>query len=131
MDAKTKNKIINALRRLSFAHTARNIAKNLQKIDKATFECEHCGIYCYEGKSTKNFLSLKVEYGDRIIQSKVHLDHEPPVVPVSGWDNWDGFVNRLFCDEDSFQVLCPECDEIKTTEEKKKRMEFKNGIKKS
>jgi hypothetical protein len=130
MDAKTKNKIINSLRRLSFAHSPRNEAKNLYKIDKATFQCEHCGIYCYEGKSDKNFQELQEKYGNQIIRGKVHLDHEPPVVPVEGWDNWDGYLERMFCDATGFQCLCEDCDEKKTTVEKALRMKYRQEKKK-
>lgn len=45
------------------------------------------------------------------------MDHIEPVVPESGWDSWDGYIERLFCNEDGYQVICKSCHKKKTASE--------------
>ena len=48
----------------------------------------------------------------------VQVDHISPVVdPSRGFENWDVFIARLFCDRDNLQVLCTACHKLKTSEE--------------
>lgn len=48
----------------------------------------------------------------------VQVDHISPVVdPSRGFENWDVFIERLFCDRDNLQVLCTACHKLKTSEE--------------
>lgn len=55
----------------------------------------------------------------------VAVDHKEPVVPVTGWDSFDGFICRLFCPSTGLQVLCKPCHKEKTNEENKVRRENK------
>lgn len=59
------------------------------------------------------------------------LDHIVPVVPVTGWTNFDDYLDRMFCDQSNFQVLCEECDTKKCLDEgqvrKKKRKKKKSS----
>ncbi len=49
----------------------------------------------------------------------VFVDHEPPVIdPRTGFTTWDSFVNNLYCEEDSLQILCKECHDTKSKEER-------------
>jgi len=49
----------------------------------------------------------------------VQVDHTIPVIdPVKGFESWDVFVDRLFCDMENLAVLCKPCHKIKTNEEK-------------
>ena len=53
---------------------------------------------------------------------EVQVDHLHPVVdPVVGFVNWDVFIERLFCEEETLQVLCSMCHTKKTKEEKQQR----------
>jgi hypothetical protein len=52
---------------------------------------------------------------------EINMDHIHPVIPVEGWDNWDGFIERLFVDDEGWQVLCKACHQEKTNEENKER----------
>lgn len=47
----------------------------------------------------------------------IKLDHINPVVPVTGWDNWDGYISRMFCEADGFQVMCKTHHDEKTKQE--------------
>jgi 5-methylcytosine-specific restriction endonuclease McrA len=49
----------------------------------------------------------------------VSVDHIRPVVdPERGFISWDDVVERMFCEKDGLQVLCKDCHDIKTNQEK-------------
>jgi len=53
----------------------------------------------------------------------VQVDHILPVVcPKKGFESWDIFIARLFCSSDNLQVLCKGCHDIKTKDERVKRV---------
>ena len=52
---------------------------------------------------------------------EVQVNHKIPVVPVSGFDNWDGVISRLFCEADGLEVLCIPCHKVITQQENKER----------
>lgn len=53
---------------------------------------------------------------------EVNVDHINPVVdPNKGFENWDVFIDRLFCGKENLQVLCTTCHTKKTNEERKQR----------
>lgn len=129
MDVKTKGKVINALRRVSWHYAPRNERKKRQKRDKALFECELCSKYCYEGKSQKGFTELKNKYPNKLVEmEKVQADHVSPVIPiVKGWEwSWDTFMNNLFCDIDGYQILCSQCHSIKSKTENEQRKKLRH-----
>lgn len=120
LDKKTKSRIIVTLRKLSTWYAPRADAKKKRKVDPATFKCDHCSIIIYEGKKTLEKTGLLEKY-DNVICVKSHMDHIIPVVdPAKGWDGWDQFITRLFCDESNFQLLCPDCHKIKSNNDRKK-----------
>lgn len=55
--------------------------------------------------------------------SNVQVDHISPIVPVTGFDTWDGLLDRLLNGEQ--QVLCKECHKVKTKEESAIRKEHR------
>lgn len=55
----------------------------------------------------------------------MQADHVQPVVPVSGFDSWDGVIARLYCEEEHFQPICRACHKAKSLEENKQRRENK------
>lgn len=51
--------------------------------------------------------------------TNVQIDHIIPVVdPVKGFVSWDEYINRMYCEEDNFQVLCKPCHLKKTKKER-------------
>lgn len=66
----------------------------------------------------------RVEYlcsscGEWHMGKNIQVDHIEPVVdPEVGFQSWDVFISRLFCDVDNLAVLCKTCHEKKTNEEK-------------
>lgn len=57
--------------------------------------------------------------------SEVQVDHIIPIVPVTGFDTWDGLITRLLTGEQ--QVLCKPCHKEKSLHENRLRKEFKKG----
>ena len=44
------------------------------------------------------------------VNTEVQVDHILPVVdPKEGFNNWDTFIERLFCTKENLQVLCKAC----------------------
>ena len=52
---------------------------------------------------------------------EIAVDHPEPVIPVEGFDSWDGVVRRLLAPSKMPQVLCKECHRLKTNKENKTR----------
>jgi 5-methylcytosine-specific restriction endonuclease McrA len=85
------------------------------KINKSTgrsarhHKCAHCG-------------------GD-FPTKEVQVDHIVPMVDKEGFQSWDVFIDRLFCEMEGMQVLCKPCHQIKTNEEKAERALYKKETK--
>jgi 5-methylcytosine-specific restriction endonuclease McrA len=97
MDKAKKTFAINALRRASYRHYGRYNALKRYKLGRNEYFCNACG-----------WVSGKKDF---------QLDHIISVVPVSGWDGFDGFIDRLFCEPDGYQLLCKSCHQVKSAEE--------------
>lgn len=58
-------------------------------------------------------------------ETEVHVDHTIPAGSLRCGDDLKGFVERLFCEVEGFQVLCNtgigSCHHTKTQSEKKKK----------
>lgn len=70
--------------------------------------------------------------GSRRRVKNVHVDHIKPIIdPAVGFTTWDDCINRMFCELDNLQVLCGDCHDKKTEEEKliakQRREREKNG----
>ena len=97
-----QNFVKNGLRRLSYRWFGRFNALNASKLDRNEYVCNSCG--------TIN------------PKRNIQLDHVLPVIPVtSGWDTFDGFIERLFCIEAGYQVLCRDCHLEKSLSENTNR----------
>lgn len=111
MDVKKKAFAVATLRRASYRWPGRfNSLKNA-KTGRNQYKCAMCPPEVVHPK--KN----------------IQLDHKDPVVPVSGWDGFDGFIDRLLCDENQYQVLCRAHHEDKTKNENSIRKETKKSKK--
>lgn len=61
-----------------------------------------------------------------VASTKVVVDHINPVVSVEdGFQDWNTFVDRLWCDISNLQRICEFCHQIKTNTERFERM-YKN-----
>jgi len=52
---------------------------------------------------------------------QVAVDHIDPVIPPEGFSSWDDTIQRMFCEKDGLQLLCPDCHDEKTADERKER----------
>ncbi len=102
MDKAKKAFAINALRRASYRWHTRYKAIKKAHIGRNEYVCQSCG---------------------QIVGAKEkQLDHTIPCVPVTGWDNFDGFIDRMFPHEPSgFRVLCIPCHSAKNLQENNER----------
>lgn len=107
MEPKIKAFIIATLRKASYRWIPRNKALQNAKIGRNQYKCAHCP-------------------EDKIYTRKeVQLDHINPVVPLEGFDSWDGFIDRLFCPESGFRVLCESCHKIVTDADREVRKVYR------
>jgi hypothetical protein len=84
------------------------------------------GVYLCEGWGRPEHetpASLPPRAGNKR-RRKVAVDHINPVVdPHVGFTTWDDVIERMFVEVEGFQVLCPDCHEEKTKEERAIRNE--------
>ena len=59
-------------------------------------------------------------------QKDIQIDHIEPIVPTTGFTNWDDVITRMFCEEDNLQPLCRECHKIKSGVEREERKAYKD-----
>jgi 5-methylcytosine-specific restriction endonuclease McrA len=59
------------------------------------------------------------------VSKDVEVNHKVPVVPVTGFDSWDGVIERLFCEADGLEVVCKTCHKEITKQEREQRKENK------
>lgn len=53
--------------------------------------------------------------------TNVSVDHIIPVIdPEVGFVSWDDTIEKMFAEKDNLQLLCKECHDKKTTEERAK-----------
>lgn len=94
------------LRRGSFHWKARNAALVAARVSRGKYLCKTCG--------------------DLFGPKEVDLDHNLPVIdPKKGFTTWDDYINRLYCEESGFSVLCKSCHSAKTMQEDLLREHFK------
>lgn len=106
LNSRRKAFVIATLRRASYRWPERTKALKAGRVDRGMYKCAVCG-------SIKHL-------------KEVQLDHISPVVPLKGWDSWDGYVERMLCEASGFQVICKKpCHETKTLLEKEIRKQFR------
>ena len=85
-----------------------NASKTEKKINRKTgrmaqhFRCQLCG--------------------EEFTQKDMEVDHIKPVVdPIKGFQTWDIFIDRLFCEANNLQAICKPCHLLKTNKEKQEK----------
>lgn len=54
------------------------------------------------------------------------VDHIHPIIdPAVGFTTWDDCIERMFCEKENLQVLCKNCHDKKSTEERAIAAEFR------
>lgn len=74
------------------------------------------GIYLCAGCQQE--VPLTVKEGRKRKQN-IFVDHIDPIVdPEVGFTSWDDYVERMFCEKEKLQLLCKDCHDVKSTEER-------------
>lgn len=101
-----KKFLIPTLRRASYRWPPRNEALKAARVSRGVYKCN----LCHGTFGRKN----------------VNIDHIEPVVdPIRGMQDWDEYINRMFCQKEGFQIICSECHDKKSLGEKKLRKKKK------
>lgn len=61
----------------------------------------------------------------QVRSKEIQVDHVESVVPLTGFDGFDNFIQRLWCSEDLLQAICKSCHDTKTKAEREVRKQFK------
>lgn len=102
---KHKALVIAAIRRAYRFSGCKAVAFNRNKIGRGLFRCEKCGAT-----------------GER---KHFHVDHIEPVVPVTGFVDWNTHLARQFCPDAGLQLLCLLCHQAKTKIENEERKKWR------
>lgn len=107
-DKKKKAFIINLLRRGTFRWTPRGNAKKKAKVKVGEFKTGRAK-YGYQCNICK----------DVFMSKEVKADHISAVVcPLDGFQGFDIYIERMYCEESNFQIVCPICHDEKTAMER-------------
>ena len=72
----------------------------------------------------KNWVQRQCQVcGEWVSTSKMAVDHIEPVISVEeGFQDWNEFIDRLWCDPKNLQRICDTCHDKKTSEERIARL---------
>ena len=84
------------------------------------------GINPATGRQAKLYTCCKCD--NLFPQANMEVNHIVPVVPVEGFDSWDGVIERLFCEKDKLEAVCKPCHKAITKEENQQRKEIKKNV---
>jgi hypothetical protein len=95
------------LRRISYQYPPRKEAIKRDRVARGKYRCNSCG-------------------GENFGPKDIQLDHTEAVIdPVKGFQDWNTYIARLFCDVDGWKILCKQCHEAKTFLENNVRRQIK------
>lgn len=112
-EARYRSFIKGNLRRASMKWAPISQALGLARAKRGFYTCAGC----------KQLVPASAKVG-KTRKKNVHVDHINPIIdPDVGWVSWDSTIERMFCEVENLQVLCTECHDVKTNEEKEKAKE--------
>lgn len=107
-----KKFIIPKLRSASYRWKPRSEAIKAARRERGIYTCASCKRDMKNGEFT--------------------LDHIDPVISISqGFTTWDDYIYGMFCEMQGFQLLCTECDDMKTKAEEQLRKYYRQKKKES
>lgn len=96
------------IRKGTYKWKPRNECLSAARVERGKYKCNEC----------------KAVVGRKEIQ----VDHiNPAVDPVKGWQGFDEYLDRMFCEVSGFQALCVSCHKTKS----KSEMELRSVAKKA
>jgi hypothetical protein len=109
-EARFQSFIKSALRKASMRWGPVNQTKKAAWVERGKYLCEG-----YERGSHVVPLTLDKK-------KNVFVDHISPIVlPEEGFVSWDTYIERMFCEAENLQVLCKECHDRKSKDEREAR----------
>lgn len=114
-----RRSIINRLRQGSRYWPAKKIC-----LDKAREDVE---IGIYKNGSPKFKIKYKCNKCSGLFNIQdINVNHKIPVIdPIEGFQDWNTYINRLYCKSDNLEVLCIPCHDALTLKQNKKRTKSK------
>ena len=114
-EARFSSFIKSALRGASRKWNPIHVCEKNARVGRGVYECAGCGAHVpptiKEGRKRKK---------------NIFVDHINPVVnPETGFTTWEDYINNLFCELDNLQLLCGECHDKKSMEERALTAKFR------
>ena len=109
-EAKFKSFIRNQLRAATIKWKPIQDSKKAANIRRGVYLCSCCD---------EEITATVVDVNKRKRVNNVIVDHKEPIIdPSVGWVSWDSLIDRMFCNSDNLAVVCRECHDKKTNEER-------------
>lgn len=119
-EARFNSFIKSALRGATRKWPPKNTTLQKARVSKGNYLCAGC----------KQVVPVTVKKDNKRVRN-VFVDHIDPIVsPSEGFISWDKVIERMFCEEEGFQVLCDQCHKQKTSKERQIATERKRNAKK-
>lgn len=110
-EARYRSFIISNLRKAHSKWGPKNECKKQARISRGMYRCAEC--------NTVGPATLPPKPGNKLRRNNAVVDHIEPVIdPAVGFVDWDTYVSRMFCELDNYQLLCWDCHDKKTKEER-------------
>ena len=107
-EAKYNGFIKNNLRKASMKWPPVSKALADARVRRGIYICNNC----------KEEVPASIKKDGKRLKNAI-VDHIEPIIdPALGFETWDKCIERMFCEADNLQVLCRECHEEKSNEEK-------------
>tara|TARA_R110002050_G_scaffold291167_2_gene445439 strand:+ start:11684 stop:12106 length:423 start_codon:yes stop_codon:yes gene_type:complete len=88
-------------------------AKKKANVARGVYECAGC----------KEHIPPTIRKGRKRVQN-IFVDHISPIVdPEVGFQGFDIYIDRMFCEDENLQVLCGECHDKKSLQERQTAVE--------
>lgn len=106
-----------ALRSATLKWPPKHEVRKKARVGRGEYLCNHC----------KNKVPASIVVNGKRCNN-IYVDHIDPIIdPEVGFVSWDNVIERMFVDEDKLQVLCKNCHDIKTKEERVIAKEKRRG----
>ena len=107
-ESKFNTFIRNQLRQATRKWGPINETKKEAQVSRGIYKCAGC----------EQNVPVSIRQGNKRVNN-VFVDHIDPIVdPVEGFTGFDNFIDRMFCEKDNLQLLCGDCHDKKTLEER-------------
>lgn len=109
-EARFNSFIKGALRALTKRWGPRYTSLKEARIERGVYKCAG-----YKKRSHKAPKSIKI--GEKRVNN-IFVDHIDPIIGPEGFTSWDEVIRKMFCEKDGLQILCKDCHDRKTQDER-------------